>query len=271
MTRTVAFIQARMSSSRLPGKVLADLGGQPMIGHMLSRVRRSARIDHVAVVTSTDASDDPLAAAVEKMGVGVWRGSLDDVLSRFGGAAEAFGGDVIVRLTGDCPLIDPAVIDAVIDLREASGADYCSNVAPPTFPDGLDVECFTRATLESALAEAAKGPEREHVTLWMRSEEAALKLANLDCIIDASHLRWTVDYPDDIDAVRRIVAEEQKAGEHFDLFDILRLAQANRDILAGNQHQRNEGLLHSLAADSSVSGSPPTPRLQAKAADRNIS
>lgn len=252
MTRTVAFIQARMSSSRFPGKVLADLAGRPMIEYMRSRVLLAQRIDKVVVVTSTDPSDDALAEAIEAAGAEIWRGSLDDVLSRFVTAADAFGGDVIVRLTGDCPLIDPAVIDAVIDLRQAAEADYCSNVAPPTFPDGLDVECFTRAALDRADAEAGSGPEREHVTLWMRSDEAGLKLANHQCIVDASALRWTVDYPDDLEVIRRIVVAEARAGHRFDMFDILRLTQVDGKIAPGNRHERNEGLLRSLAADSSV-------------------
>lgn len=258
MTSTVALIQARMSSSRLPGKVLADLGGQPSILYMLSRVARAQRVDRVAVVTSSDASDDPLVAAVEAAGVAVWRGPLDDVLSRYGGAADAFGGDVILRLTGDCPLIDPAVIDAVVALREDVGADYCSNVAPPTFPDGLDVECFTRATLDRALASATTQPEREHVTLWMRSDEAGLHCANYQCIIDASDLRWTVDYPDDLEIVRRIVAHEQAAGRHLDLFDILRLVQSDGFLRGGNDHIRNEGLLRDAATDSSEPQPRPT-------------
>lgn len=253
LTHVVAFIQARMSSSRFPAKVLADLGGKPMIEYMRSRVLLSRRVDQVVVVTSTHSSDDGLAEQMREVGAEVWRGSLDDVLSRFGTAAEAFGGDVIVRLTGDCPLIDPDVIDAVVDLREATGADYCSNVAPPTFPDGLDVECFTRAALDRACAEASSDAEREHVTLWMRSEAASLKIANHACIIDASALRWTVDYPDDLDVVRRIVFAEAEAGRRFDMFDILRLTQFDGEIEPRGRHERNEGLLHSLAADSSES------------------
>lgn len=240
-----------MSSSRLPGKVLADLGGQPSILYMLSRIARAQRVDRIAVVTSTDASDDPLVATVEAAGVAVWRGPLDDVLSRYGGAAEAFGGDVILRLTGDCPLIDPAVIDAVVALRESNGSDYCSNIAPPTFPDGLDVECFTRAALGRAVANARTKPEREHVTMWMRSDEAGLHHANYRCVIDASDLRVTVDYADDLEIVRRIVAKEQAAGRHFDLFDILRLVQSDRSLRGRNDHVRNEGLLRDAGTDSS--------------------
>lgn len=257
MTRTVAFIQARMSSSRLPGKVLADLGGQPLISYMISRVRRARRIDAMALVTSTDASDDLLAAAVAAMGVAVHRGSLDDVLGRFGGAAQALGGDVIVRLTGDCPLIDPGVIDAVLALREAAGADYASNVDPPTFPDGLDVECFTRAALDRALAQAKEPAEREHVTLWMRSAAAGLVRANHEGIVDASHLRLTVDYPDDLAVVRRLVECERAAARPFDLFDLLRALDADRALADANRHARNEGLASPVSAgDAAGQGEP---------------
>lgn len=242
MSRTLAFVQARMSSSRLPGKVLADLGGQPMIGYMLARVRRARLLDGVVLVTSTDASDDPLAEAVAGMGIAVHRGSLDDVLGRFGGAAQAFGGDVIVRLTGDCPLIDPDVIDAVLALREATGADYASNVDPPTFPDGLDVECFTRAALDRALAEATQPAEREHVTLWMRSAAAGLARANHTGLVDASHLRLTVDYADDLGVVRSLVAREAASARPFDLFDLMRALDADQTLANANRHARNEGL-----------------------------
>lgn len=245
-----ALIQARMSSSRLPGKVIADLGGQPMIGYMLERVRRASRIDRIAVVTSTDPSDDPLAEAVSAQGADVHRGSLDDVLGRFGTAVAELGGDVIVRLTGDCPLIDPGVIDAVIALRETAGSDYASNVDPPSFPDGLDVECFTRAALERALAEADEPAMREHVTVWMRDARSGLTRANHSALVDASHLRLTVDYPDDLEVVRAIVAAEAKSASPYDFFDLMRLLDGRRDLRDGNRHGRNEGLAQSLAADA---------------------
>ncbi|WP_162935695.1 cytidylyltransferase domain-containing protein [Tsuneonella amylolytica] len=245
-----ALIQARMSSSRLPGKVLADLGGQPMIGYMLGRVRRAARVDNVAVVTSTDASDDPLAEAVAAMGGRVHRGSLDDVLDRFGTAVNEIGGDTIVRLTGDCPLIDPAVIDTVIALREQTGADYASNVEPPSFPDGLDVECFTRAALDRALVEATEPAMREHVTVWMRGDAGGLTRANHAAVVDASHLRLTVDYPDDLEVVRAIVQQEQTAASPYDFFDLMRVLDGRRDLRETNCHARNEGLERSLAADA---------------------
>lgn len=248
---TFAFIQARMSSTRLPGKVLQPLREQPLIVYMARRVQRARRIDGVAVVTSTDASDDALAAAVTQAALPVFRGNLDDVLKRYADAAHAFGADEVVRLTGDCPLIDPAIIDAVIDARRTAGADYASNIDPPTFPDGLDVECFTREALERAHRLALRPAEREHVTLWMRSEDAPLQRANVRAVADLSHLRLTVDYADDLEVVRRIAAREP-TGAPFDLFDILRELSAHPEMLTLNPHARNEGLAKSLGLSTPI-------------------
>lgn len=245
MTRCIAFVQARMSSSRLPGKVLAPIDGRPAIVHLVDRARQARLLDDVVVVTSTDASDDPLADALRMAGVPAFRGDLNDVLSRYVAAARAHPCDEVVRLTGDCPLVDPSVVDAVVALRRSTGADYASNVDPPTFPDGLDCECFTTAVLERAHALASPGPAREHVTLWMRGEAAGLARANHRCIVDASHLRLTVDYPDDLEAVRRIVALTGP-GASPGLFDVLRILDVHRDILLMNPHARNEGLARSL-------------------------
>jgi spore coat polysaccharide biosynthesis protein SpsF (cytidylyltransferase family) len=241
MNRTFAFIQARMSSSRFPGKVLKPVRDQPLIVYMAQRVLRARALSGVVVLTSTDASDDALAAAVAAASVPVHRGDLDDVLKRFRTAAEYFEADHIVRLTGDCPLIDPSIIDAVVQALSAASAEYASNVEPPTYPDGLDVECFTRDALDRADRLATRPAEREHVTLWMRSEAAALRRVNVTAVADFAHLRLTVDYPDDLEIVRRIAAQEPVAGD-FDLFDILRVMSENPDMLARDRHKRNEGL-----------------------------
>lgn len=239
MPDTVALVQARMSSSRLPGKVLAELGGLPMICFMVERVRRTKLVDAVAVLTSDDPSDDPLAAAAETHGIAVVRGPLDDVLARYVVGADAFGATTILRLTGDCPLIDPALIDQVIALHRSTGADYASNIEPPGFADGMDTEIFTRNLLDRANRFATKQPEREHVTLWMRDPENAVTRANLAAVAPASHLRLTVDYQDDLDLVRRVVAA---LGKDCDYFDILRLLQQESGLLDANPHQRNEAL-----------------------------
>lgn len=253
MSGTMAFIQARMSSSRFPGKVTELVGGLPMIVYMARRAQLAKTIDKVVIVTSVDASDDALAAVAESAALPVFRGSLDDVLARFARAAKAFNAQDIVRLTGDCPLIDPAVIDAVVSARRQRGVDYASNIDPPMFPDGLDVECFTRAALDRADREAKLPSQREHVTLWMRGDPAPVARANVPAIADFSHLRLTVDYPDDLEAVRSIVAQTPEARVP-DLFDILRILCAHPEILTLNPHARNEGLLKSLALDSRTPG-----------------
>ncbi|MGI9343056.1 MAG: cytidylyltransferase domain-containing protein [Gammaproteobacteria bacterium] len=237
---TVALIQARMSSTRFPGKVLEPIAGVPAILFMVRRVRRAATIDIVAVATSNDPSDDPLAEALSDAGIPLFRGDLDDVLRRYADAAAHFGADEIVRLTGDCPLADPTIIDEVVEARRAAGVDYASNIDPPTFPDGLDCECFTRAALDGAAGQATTAADREHVTMWMRSPGSGLRRINSPSSADTSGIRLTVDYPDDLAAVRRLVSLMPNA-DAFDYADMLRALSANPDILDLNRHERNEG------------------------------
>lgn len=253
-TRTLAIVQARMSSTRLPGKVLLPLGGQPLIGFMLHRVRRATTVDEIVLATSTDASDDALADAVSAMGVAVHRGSLDDVLARFVGAAQGREADVLVRLTGDCPLIDPALIDrAVLHLRQHR-LDYVNNCEPAAYPDGLDVEVFTRQALLRTQAEAALASEREHVTPYMRSPQAGMRRGHLRGPLDLSALRWTVDHADDLAVVRALVdALGAEAALQADLFDFLRVLDARPHLLDLNLHQRNEGYAKSLQQDAAAS------------------
>jgi spore coat polysaccharide biosynthesis protein SpsF len=165
---TVAVLQARMSSSRLPGKVMRPILGQPMIALQIERVRRSRRLAEVVVATSIDPSDDPLADFLSSIGVRVVRGPLDDVLGRFIAVIDTLGltGD-LVRLTADCPLADPEVIDACIDLRKQGGFDYASNGRLRTYPRGLDVEVFRIQALQQAARETNAPYDREHVTPWL--------------------------------------------------------------------------------------------------------
>lgn len=242
MSKIVALIQARMSSSRLPGKVLEPIGGKPAILFMVERVRRAKRLDDVVVVTSVDPSDDPLAELLAAHGIDTFRGALDDVLARYAAGAAAHEAGIVVRLTGDCPLIDPAVVDRVVETLVETGCDYASNIDPPTFADGLDVECFTRDALARADREAAAPAEREHVTLWMRSTAAGLDRRCVRSLVDSSHIRLTVDYPDDLAAVRALVALLGDAPGGFDHYDILRCLDRRRDLLETNRHERNEGL-----------------------------
>jgi spore coat polysaccharide biosynthesis protein SpsF len=196
----LAILQARSTSSRLPGKVLAPLAGAPMIVRQIERVRRARRIDRLVLATSDEPSDDALAAVVVGAGVAVHRGPLADVLARFVGALDAFGpADHVVRLTGDCPLTDPALIDAVIDKVVSQGADYGSNTPPHrTYPKGLDAEAMTSAALRDAAARATTPEEREHVTWGLHHQRPELyRMSFVSQAAEEGDVRWTVDTADD--------------------------------------------------------------------------
>jgi spore coat polysaccharide biosynthesis protein SpsF len=198
-------VQARTGSTRLPGKVLADLHGRPMLGFLLDRLAR-LEVDDLVVATSDLARDDPVAEVARTRGVAVVRGSEADVLDRFLTALDAFPADVVVRVTADCPLSDPAVIRAAIELQAATGADYVSNSLLRTFPVGLDVEVVTAAALRQAATEASDRPEREHVTPFLYRRPERYRLAALRAPERLATRRWTVDTPTDLDRVRTIVA-----------------------------------------------------------------
>lgn len=210
---TVAIVQARMTSTRLPGKVLADLQGRPMLAYMLARVRRAARLDAVWVATTVNATDDPVAALCDSLGVPVFRGDEGDVLGRYVAAAAVAEADAVVRLTADCPLADPAVIDEAVRLFADGGCDYLSNAMKRTFPDGLDVEVFSRRTLAVSDREAQLPFHREHVTPYMRAgvykdiPTGDFKVGHILAPADFSHLRWTVDTAQDLAHVRALAAE----------------------------------------------------------------
>lgn len=236
-------LQARMSSRRLPGKVLAPVAGAPMLARQVERLRRCRRLDALVLATSADESDDPLAAAAERLALAVSRGALDDVLDRVHRAASAYAPDHVVRLTGDCPLADPDVIDACIELHVAGAHDYTSNIHPPTWPDGLDVEVLTRATLETAWREAREPVEREHVTWFVHQRPQRFRPGNLEAGRDLSHLRWTVDEPEDLELVRAVYdALYDPASPVFTTDDVLDLLERRPDIATLNSHHvRNAG------------------------------
>ena len=202
---TVAVVQARTGSTRFPNKVLAELNGRPMLCHLLERLGRCVTLDRVVVATSTSPSDDAIVELAERAGVLVTRGSLDDVLQRVLMAAQQHGATVVVRITADCPLVDPEVVDAVVRLRAESGADYASNVEPRTYPDGYDVEVMTRECLERAAREAVRPDEREHVTLRIRQHPDDYRLASLRNDRDLSEMRLTVDVPEDLVRVSAVL------------------------------------------------------------------
>jgi spore coat polysaccharide biosynthesis protein SpsF len=247
---SLAILQARVSSSRLPGKVLLPILGEPMLFRQIERIRRARNIDQLVVATSTDASDDVLAAACAARGIACFRGSLDDVLDRFYQAAVSFQPDTVVRLTGDCPLADPELIDRVIELHGQGGYDFVSNAIEPTFPDGLDAAVFRFELLEQAWREAKLPSEREHVTLFMRHHPERYKIASFKGPQDRSHMRWTVDEATDFAFVSAIYQRLYPAKPDFSSADIYRLLEDEPDLLRINSGiGRNEGLLRSLKKD----------------------
>jgi spore coat polysaccharide biosynthesis protein SpsF (cytidylyltransferase family) len=202
----LAVVQARMSSTRLPGKVLADVDGEPMLALLLTRLIRAHTIDDVVVATSIDRSDDAVAALCRDLGVRAYRGSLTDVLGR---VAKAVGGHdgIIVRITADCPLVDPQIVDAVVRLLRASpGSRYACNIEPRTYPDGLDAEALDAGTLAMLDATVTDTQEREHVTLAIRRNPRRYGLVALVGEPNLGDLRWTVDTAADLDFVRAVVS-----------------------------------------------------------------
>jgi spore coat polysaccharide biosynthesis protein SpsF (cytidylyltransferase family)/RimJ/RimL family protein N-acetyltransferase len=198
-------IQARVGSTRLPGKVLADLGGRPLLAFMLERLR-DLPVEHLLVATSDLPADDPIARLCATTGVPVFRGSHDDVLGRFAASLDAFPADTLVRLTGDCPLVDPEIVTGALELSQRTGADYTSNTLIRTFPDGLDVEVVTAAALREAATAAVDPIEREHVTPYLYRRPERFRLAALRCPDLLGDERWTVDTAADLELVRTIVA-----------------------------------------------------------------
>ena len=220
----LAVLQARMSSTRLPGKVMKPLLGEPMILRQIERLGRAGRVDRLVVATSDDATDDPLAARLRDEGVDVHRGPLNDVLARFAGAVRAFGPAAhVVRLTADCPLTDWRVIDACIDFHLDGKFDYTANDLERTFPHGLDVEVMTTAALGIAAREASAGEEREHVTPFLYRRPERFRLGSLTQAVDQSAERWTVDTQADFDFVKRVYEKLYPTNAAFTTEDVMAL------------------------------------------------
>lgn len=249
LPRRVAIIQARMSSSRFPGKMLKPLRGVPLIEFMVRRVRKAALPAQIVVATSNDDTDDVLAAFCESLGVSCYRGSLDDVLDRFYRSAEQSRADQIVRLTGDCPLMDGDLIDRAIHELSVRDLDYVSNVRRPSYPDGLDVEAFTMTALRVAWRDSQLMSEREHVTPYFRDPRAGFKVGDFMAIADHSQFRWTIDHADDLMHVESMLATAGVTDPiKFDRFDLFRAIEKH-GIPIGAGHSRNAGYLQSLAND----------------------
>jgi len=249
----LGILQARTSSRRLPGKVLKPILGRPMLERQIERLRRARRMEGLVVATSDDATDDPIAALCRSLAVDCFRGSLDDVLDRFYQAALRSAADTVVRLTGDCPLADPGVIDALIALHASGGYDYTSNTLTRSYPDGLDAEVASMPCLEAAWREATLPSEREHVTPFIYHHPERFRLGSLVQSTDLSGLRWVVDEPDDFAFVTAIYGALYPENPNFGTADVLALLERRPDIAAHMGHAAtNEGYQRSLAADATV-------------------
>jgi spore coat polysaccharide biosynthesis protein SpsF len=239
--RTVAIIQARLGSERLPGKVLLDLEGKSVLERVVSRARAIERADAVVVATSQVAADDRIAAECRRLRVECVRGSEDDVLDRFVAAAEHARAEACVRITADCPLLDPGVSDSIIRrFDEANGAaDYVSNKIPQSFPRGLDTEVFTRDALERAWRDAKLPHERAHVTPYLYHHPELFRLISVTSDVDRADWRWTIDTPEDLEFVRELY---RRIGdrEDFTWLDVVDIVESDSELMLLNRHVRQK-------------------------------
>ena len=246
----IAILQARVSSTRLPGKVLKPILGKPMLQHQVERILKSKKIDKLVIATSNDSSDEAIYKLCKTIKIDCYRGSLDNVLDRFYWTAKRYNPTSIVRLTGDCPLIDPFFIDELINFYMDENCDYASNCLEPTLPDGLDAEIFTFKALEKAWKEAELPSEREHVTPYINSNPDIFRVRSWKYKIDLSHMRWTVDEKEDFELVKKIYEQLYNTIPDFNTDDILNLLKKYQDLTQINSmYIRNEGFLKSIELD----------------------
>lgn len=235
----VATIEARMASTRLPGKVLLPVAGQPLLAHLIERLQRVPRLDQIVIATTTNPEDEPIVHLAGKVGVGCFRGSEEDVLGRVLGAARAYRADVIVEITGDCPAIDPEIIQTCIDAYLETQADYVSNVLSPTFPWGMDTQVFATDVLAQAdAATAGDAAAREHVSLYIYEHPDLYKLYNVSA---PAGLAWPevhieLDTPEDYQLIKAIFESLYPKNPAFSLTEIIRFLRGNAELLGLNEH-----------------------------------
>lgn len=247
--KVLGIIQVRLDSTRLPKKALLDLMGKPMIIQLLNRATKSEMLDEIIIATTTNSSDDEIEQVVKSYGLNVYRGNVDDVLDRYYKAAKKYDAEIIVRITGDCPLLDPDIVDKAVRFFQENDYDYISNVIKPTYPDGLDIEVFSFDSLEDAWKNATLKSEREHVTPYIRKPEN-FKVGNFENDTDLSDMRWTVDEQKDIDFVREIYKNLYPKKQLFLMSDILKLLKEKPELMDINSGiNRNEGYVKSLKED----------------------
>lgn len=236
--KIVCIVEARFRAARLPGKVLMPILGEPMLGRMVERLKRARTVDEIVVATVDAPADDPIAAYAESIGVHVYRGSEEDVLDRVVRAAQSRSADVIVETTGDCPLVDPGLIDKVVGDFLIGGADFVSNILPHTTPIGTDVRVFRLADLAEINEKSSDPADHEHVSLHFWEHLDRYKCRNVECDFPdaAATLRLTVDTPDDLELIRLIYSELYPANPAFTLHDVLQLFNRNPALADMNRH-----------------------------------
>ena len=238
--RVIAIIQARMGSTRLPGKVLLDLAGEPVLARVVNRTQRATTLDEIVIATTTESRDEAIVELCSSRGWAHFRGSEDDVLDRYYQAAKKHHADIVVRITSDCPLIEPEIIDLVVqELLKDGSLDYVSNTLPPrTFPRGLDVEAMTFKTLERAWQEDKNPAWREHVTPYIYRAPEKFRLKAVTNEKDLSHMRWTIDTWEDLEFVRRIY--NHFGHDYFSWHDVLDLLEEHPEWLEINKNVKQK-------------------------------
>ena len=240
--RVVAIIQARMGSTRLPGKVMEDIGGETMLARVVGRTRRARLLSQVVVATTVNAEDEVIVDECQRLDVAVYRGNESDVLDRYYQAASVYRSDTIVRITSDCPLIDATVVDKVIGAFLDETPDYASNVVERTYPMGLDTEVMSMSTLTRAWKEARQTYERVHVTPYIYENPELFRLLHVKGEADYSHYRWTVDVPEDLAFVRGVY-HGLRNNEFVRWEDVVDLLEKDISLAEMNEHVRQKALL----------------------------
>jgi len=250
MKKVAAIVQARVSSTRLPKKILKDIVDKPLLWHLIMRLKSAKQINQIIIATTSKKEDNSIVKLAKETAVESFRGSEEDVLDRYYQAAKKYKVEIIVRITADCPLADPKLVDKIIKCFLNNNFDYISNVHPPTYPDGLDVEVFSYATLEKTWRKAEKLSEREHVTSYIWKHPEIFKLGNVENEKDLSCMRWTVDEKRDLKFVKEIYRRLYKNNKIFYMEDILNLLKNEPELSKINRGiSRNEGYAKSLKED----------------------
>lgn len=246
----IAILQARMSSSRLPGKVLRPIMDKPMLAYQIERIKKAAKLDKIILATSTEEQDQALVELAKQLQIEAYQGSLENVLERFYYAGYQYKADHVMRLTGDCPLIDPQLLDQLVDFHLAGQFDYSANCLQPSFPDGLDAEIMRWSVLEEAFHEAQLFSEKEHVTPFIHKRPERYQLGHFKNAQDYSSLRWTVDELKDFELIENIYQNLFPKNPNFTWQDVLQYVEANPNLKNYNtQYERNEGMKKSLLQD----------------------